>query len=95
MHGLILFSFYDLFVFQANKCTLSLFSWIYCLYSSQEACVSKLFSPDRKAQTMPAMRCNRASFMQTKIQQFNTMEASLTLNIGNQTHTSFYEKLTR
>lgn len=43
---------------------------------------------------MPAMRCNRASFMQTKIQQFSSMEASLTLNIGNQTHTSLYEKLT-
>uniref|UniRef100_A0A671XVF5 Dedicator of cytokinesis 11 n=1 Tax=Sparus aurata TaxID=8175 RepID=A0A671XVF5_SPAAU len=45
-------------------------------------CVSKLFSSDRKSQTMPAMRCNRASLMQTKIQQFSTMEASLTLNIG-------------
>ncbi|KAM4612252.1 dedicator of cytokinesis protein 11 isoform 2-T2 [Polymixia lowei] len=49
---------------------------------SQEAWVSKLFSSDRKSQTMPAMRCNRASLMQTKIQQFSTMEASLTLNIG-------------
>uniref|UniRef100_A0A671XU48 Dedicator of cytokinesis 11 n=1 Tax=Sparus aurata TaxID=8175 RepID=A0A671XU48_SPAAU len=49
---------------------------------SQEVCVSKLFSSDRKSQTMPAMRCNRASLMQTKIQQFSTMEASLTLNIG-------------
>uniref|UniRef100_A0A671XVA1 Dedicator of cytokinesis 11 n=1 Tax=Sparus aurata TaxID=8175 RepID=A0A671XVA1_SPAAU len=48
----------------------------------QEVCVSKLFSSDRKSQTMPAMRCNRASLMQTKIQQFSTMEASLTLNIG-------------
>uniref|UniRef100_A0A673CDM6 Dedicator of cytokinesis 11 n=1 Tax=Sphaeramia orbicularis TaxID=375764 RepID=A0A673CDM6_9TELE len=45
-------------------------------------CVSKLFSSDRKSQTMPAMRCNRASLMQTKIHQFSTMEASLTLNIG-------------
>lgn len=45
--------------------------------------MSKLFSSDRKSQTMPAMRCNRASLMQTKIHQFNTMEASLTLNIGN------------
>uniref|UniRef100_A0A7N6A5I7 Dedicator of cytokinesis 11 n=1 Tax=Anabas testudineus TaxID=64144 RepID=A0A7N6A5I7_ANATE len=49
---------------------------------SPEVCMSKLFSPDRKSQTMPAMRCNRASFMQTKIHQFGTMEASLTLNIG-------------
>lgn len=32
---------------------------------------------------MPAMRCNRASLMQTKIQQFGTGEASLTLNIGS------------
>uniref|UniRef100_A0A7N6BF36 Dedicator of cytokinesis 11 n=1 Tax=Anabas testudineus TaxID=64144 RepID=A0A7N6BF36_ANATE len=47
-----------------------------------KVCMSKLFSPDRKSQTMPAMRCNRASFMQTKIHQFGTMEASLTLNIG-------------
>ncbi|XP_029941192.1 dedicator of cytokinesis protein 11 isoform X2 [Salarias fasciatus] len=49
---------------------------------SQEACTPKLFSSDRKSQTMPAMRCNRASFMLTKMQQFSTMEASLTLNIG-------------
>lgn len=47
--------------------------------------MSKLFSSDRKSQTMPAMRCNRASLMQTKIHQFGTMEASLTLNIGNYT----------
>uniref|UniRef100_A0A8D3ARX2 Dedicator of cytokinesis 11 n=1 Tax=Scophthalmus maximus TaxID=52904 RepID=A0A8D3ARX2_SCOMX len=45
-------------------------------------CASKLFSSDRKSQTMPAMRCNRASLMQTKLHQFSTMEASLTLNIG-------------
>ncbi|AWP00806.1 putative dedicator of cytokinesis protein 11 [Scophthalmus maximus] len=49
---------------------------------SQEVCASKLFSSDRKSQTMPAMRCNRASLMQTKLHQFSTMEASLTLNIG-------------
>uniref|UniRef100_A0A667YT64 Dedicator of cytokinesis 11 n=1 Tax=Myripristis murdjan TaxID=586833 RepID=A0A667YT64_9TELE len=49
---------------------------------SQDVCVSKLFSSDRKSQTMPAMRCNRASLMQTKIHQFSTMETSLTLNIG-------------
>uniref|UniRef100_A0A3Q1ERQ1 Dedicator of cytokinesis 11 n=1 Tax=Acanthochromis polyacanthus TaxID=80966 RepID=A0A3Q1ERQ1_9TELE len=49
---------------------------------SQEVCVSKLFSSERKSQTMPAIRCNRASLMQTKIHQFSTMEASLTLNIG-------------
>ncbi|XP_053717211.1 dedicator of cytokinesis protein 11 isoform X4 [Synchiropus splendidus] len=49
---------------------------------SQDACASKLFSPDRKSQTMPAMRYNRASLLQTKISQFSTMEASLTLNIG-------------
>uniref|UniRef100_A0AAQ4S5B2 Dedicator of cytokinesis 11 n=1 Tax=Gasterosteus aculeatus aculeatus TaxID=481459 RepID=A0AAQ4S5B2_GASAC len=51
----------------------------------QEMCVSKLFSSDRKSQTMPVMRCNRASLMQTKLHQFGTMEASLTLNIGNLT----------
>ncbi|XP_041841346.1 dedicator of cytokinesis protein 11 isoform X2 [Melanotaenia boesemani] len=49
---------------------------------SQEVCVAKLFSSDRKSQTMPAMRCNRSSLMQTKIHQFSTMEASLTLNMG-------------
>ncbi|KAG7240121.1 hypothetical protein INR49_027975 [Caranx melampygus] len=49
---------------------------------NQEVCAAKLFSSDRKSQTMPAMRCNRASLMQTKIHQFSTMEASLTLNIG-------------
>uniref|UniRef100_A0A3P8W7G4 Dedicator of cytokinesis 11 n=1 Tax=Cynoglossus semilaevis TaxID=244447 RepID=A0A3P8W7G4_CYNSE len=54
-----------------------------CISRSQEVCVSKLFSSDRKSQTMPAMRCNRASLMQTKIHQFSTMEASLTLNMGS------------
>uniref|UniRef100_A0A665W925 Dedicator of cytokinesis 11 n=1 Tax=Echeneis naucrates TaxID=173247 RepID=A0A665W925_ECHNA len=49
---------------------------------NQEVCVPKLFSSDRKSQTMPAMRCNRSSLMQTKIHQFSTMEASFTLNIG-------------
>uniref|UniRef100_A0A8C9ZWU2 Dedicator of cytokinesis 11 n=1 Tax=Sander lucioperca TaxID=283035 RepID=A0A8C9ZWU2_SANLU len=49
---------------------------------SQDICVPKLFSSDRKSQTMPAMRCNRASLMQTKLHQFSTMETSLTLNIG-------------
>uniref|UniRef100_A0A3P9MZ96 Dedicator of cytokinesis 11 n=1 Tax=Poecilia reticulata TaxID=8081 RepID=A0A3P9MZ96_POERE len=52
------------------------------LLESQDVCVSKLFSSDRKSQTMPAMRYNRASLMQTKIHQFSTMETSLTLNIG-------------
>uniref|UniRef100_M4AB29 Dedicator of cytokinesis 11 n=1 Tax=Xiphophorus maculatus TaxID=8083 RepID=M4AB29_XIPMA len=50
--------------------------------SLHDVCVSKLFSSDRKSQTMPAMRFNRASLMQTKIHQFSTMETSLTLNIG-------------
>uniref|UniRef100_A0A665WAC3 Dedicator of cytokinesis 11 n=1 Tax=Echeneis naucrates TaxID=173247 RepID=A0A665WAC3_ECHNA len=52
------------------------------LLENQEVCVPKLFSSDRKSQTMPAMRCNRSSLMQTKIHQFSTMEASFTLNIG-------------
>uniref|UniRef100_A0A4W6D2V0 Dedicator of cytokinesis 11 n=1 Tax=Lates calcarifer TaxID=8187 RepID=A0A4W6D2V0_LATCA len=79
-------------VFTRNKCSLSLslslshthflFLWMYYSYRSQDVCVSKLFSSERKSQTMPAMRCNRASLMQTKIHQFSTMEASLTLNIG-------------
>uniref|UniRef100_A0A3B3Z236 Dedicator of cytokinesis 11 n=1 Tax=Poecilia mexicana TaxID=48701 RepID=A0A3B3Z236_9TELE len=49
---------------------------------NQDVCVSKLFSSDRKSQTMPAMRYNRTSLMQTKNHQFSTMETSLTLNIG-------------
>ncbi|XP_028330885.1 dedicator of cytokinesis protein 11 isoform X2 [Gouania willdenowi] len=49
---------------------------------NQEACVPKLFASDRKSQTMPAIRCNRSSLMQTKMHQFCTMETSLTLNIG-------------
>uniref|UniRef100_A0A3Q2R2B5 Dedicator of cytokinesis 11 n=1 Tax=Fundulus heteroclitus TaxID=8078 RepID=A0A3Q2R2B5_FUNHE len=49
---------------------------------SQDVCVSKLFSSDRKSQTMPAMRYNRASLMQNKMHQFSTMETSLTLNMG-------------
>uniref|UniRef100_A0A3Q3IIJ0 Dedicator of cytokinesis 11 n=1 Tax=Monopterus albus TaxID=43700 RepID=A0A3Q3IIJ0_MONAL len=71
--------FSPLSVFQTNNCS------VFLCYScrSQDICVSKLFSSDRKSQTMPAMRCNRASLLQTKIQQFSTMEASLTLNIGN------------
>ncbi|XP_068164796.1 dedicator of cytokinesis protein 11 isoform X2 [Antennarius striatus] len=47
---------------------------------SQESCFSKLFS-DKKSQTLPAVRGNQASLMQTKL-QLSTMEASLTLNIG-------------
>ncbi|KAK7910137.1 hypothetical protein WMY93_014821 [Mugilogobius chulae] len=47
----------------------------------QDVCLSKLFSSEKKSQTMPVMRCNRASLMQTKINQF--MEASLTLNMGS------------
>lgn len=58
--------------------------WILCVHSrNQDMCVSKLFSSDRKSQTMPAMRYNRASLMQNKIHQFSTMDTSLTLNIGN------------
>uniref|UniRef100_A0A8C5CRE9 Dedicator of cytokinesis 11 n=1 Tax=Gadus morhua TaxID=8049 RepID=A0A8C5CRE9_GADMO len=48
----------------------------------QDAWASRLFSTDRKSQTMPAMRFNRASLVHTKIQQFGTMDTSLTLNIG-------------
>ncbi|KAJ3585738.1 hypothetical protein NHX12_014457 [Muraenolepis orangiensis] len=49
----------------------------------QDAWASRLFSADRKSQTMPAMRCNRASLVHTKIQQFGTMDTSLTLNMGS------------
>lgn len=44
--------------------------------------MSKLFSSERKSQTMPVLR-GRGSLMQAKLQQFNTMDTSLTLNMGN------------
>nr|XP_055053130.1 dedicator of cytokinesis protein 11 isoform X2 [Misgurnus anguillicaudatus] len=46
-----------------------------------EPWVSKLFYPERKSQTMPVMRA-RASLMQAKLQQFGTMDTSLTLNMA-------------
>uniref|UniRef100_A0A6Q2Y411 Dedicator of cytokinesis 11 n=1 Tax=Esox lucius TaxID=8010 RepID=A0A6Q2Y411_ESOLU len=52
-----------------------------CVFRSQDAWVSKLFSSDRKSQTMPVMRC-RPGLMQNRLQQFGTMETSMTLNIG-------------
>ncbi|KAJ8008347.1 hypothetical protein DPEC_G00103890 [Dallia pectoralis] len=48
---------------------------------SQDAWLSKLFSSDRKSQTMPVMR-GKAGVMQNRLQQFSTMETSMTLNIG-------------
>ncbi|KAI2662871.1 Dedicator of cytokinesis protein 11 [Labeo rohita] len=48
---------------------------------SQEPWVSKLFSSDRKSQTMPVLR-GRGSLMQAKLQQFSTMDTSLTLNMA-------------
>uniref|UniRef100_A0A671LQ05 Netrin 4 n=1 Tax=Sinocyclocheilus anshuiensis TaxID=1608454 RepID=A0A671LQ05_9TELE len=50
------------------------------LFRSQEPWVSKLFSSDRKSQTMPVLR-GRGSLMQAKLQQFSTMDTSLTLNM--------------
>ncbi|KAI7813767.1 putative dedicator of cytokinesis protein 11 [Triplophysa rosa] len=47
---------------------------------NQEPWVSKLFYPERKSQTMPVMRA-RGSLMQAKLQQFSTMDTSLTLNM--------------
>uniref|UniRef100_A0A672SLI4 Dedicator of cytokinesis protein 11-like n=1 Tax=Sinocyclocheilus grahami TaxID=75366 RepID=A0A672SLI4_SINGR len=44
--------------------------------------VSKLFSSERKSQTMPVLR-GRGSLMQAKLQQFSTMDTSLTLNMGS------------
>lgn len=52
------------------------------LFRSQEPWVSKLFSSERKSQTMPVLR-GRGSLMQAKLQQFSTMDTSLTLNMGN------------
>ncbi|KAL2078939.1 hypothetical protein ACEWY4_024683 [Coilia grayii] len=48
---------------------------------SQEAWVCKLFSPERRSQTMPVMR-SRAGLMQAKMQQFGTMDTSLSLTSG-------------
>uniref|UniRef100_A0A672SL04 Dedicator of cytokinesis protein 11-like n=1 Tax=Sinocyclocheilus grahami TaxID=75366 RepID=A0A672SL04_SINGR len=47
-----------------------------------EPWVSKLFSSERKSQTMPVLR-GRGSLMQAKLQQFSTMDTSLTLNMGS------------
>ncbi|KAA0723028.1 Dedicator of cytokinesis protein 11 [Triplophysa tibetana] len=47
---------------------------------NQEPWVSKLFYPERKSQTMPVMRA-RGSLMQAKLQEFSTMDTSLTLNM--------------
>ncbi|XP_056611466.1 dedicator of cytokinesis protein 11 isoform X2 [Triplophysa dalaica] len=47
---------------------------------NQEPWVSKLFYPERKSQTMPVMR-TRGSQMQAKLQEFSTMDTSLTLNM--------------
>uniref|UniRef100_A0A8C1W8V4 Dedicator of cytokinesis 11 n=1 Tax=Cyprinus carpio TaxID=7962 RepID=A0A8C1W8V4_CYPCA len=52
------------------------------LFRSLEPWVSKLFSSERKSQTMPVLR-GRGSLMQAKLQQFNTMDTSLTLNMGS------------
>lgn len=52
---------------------------------NQEPWVSKLFYPERKSQTMPVMRA-RGGLMQAKLQQFSTMDTSLTLNtVGGST----------
>ncbi|XP_016085071.1 dedicator of cytokinesis protein 11-like [Sinocyclocheilus grahami] len=48
---------------------------------SLEPWVSKLFSSERKSQTMPVLR-GRGSLMQAKLQQFSTMDTSLTLNMA-------------
>ncbi|KAK3545989.1 hypothetical protein QTP70_019305, partial [Hemibagrus guttatus] len=47
----------------------------------QDSWVSRAFSSDRKSQTMPVMR-GRFSLVQASLQQFNTLEASHTLNTG-------------
>ncbi|TRY94835.1 hypothetical protein DNTS_029910, partial [Danionella cerebrum] len=49
------------------------------LLESPELWVSKLLCLDRKSQTMPALR-GRGSLLQAKMQQFGTMDTSLTLN---------------
>uniref|UniRef100_A0A8C2DZ53 Dedicator of cytokinesis 11 n=1 Tax=Cyprinus carpio TaxID=7962 RepID=A0A8C2DZ53_CYPCA len=51
------------------------------LFRSLEPWVSKLFSSDRKSQTMPVLRV-RGSLMQAKLQQFSTMDTSFTLNMA-------------
>uniref|UniRef100_A0A8B9RKX0 Dedicator of cytokinesis 11 n=1 Tax=Astyanax mexicanus TaxID=7994 RepID=A0A8B9RKX0_ASTMX len=47
----------------------------------QDSWVSKVFTSNRKSQTMPVMR-GRSSLLQASIQQFGTMEASHSVNIG-------------
>uniref|UniRef100_A0AAY4EL37 Dedicator of cytokinesis 11 n=1 Tax=Denticeps clupeoides TaxID=299321 RepID=A0AAY4EL37_9TELE len=46
---------------------------------AHEAWMSKLFSSDRKSQTMPVMRSS-AGILQAKIQQFGTMDTSMSLS---------------
>uniref|UniRef100_A0A8B9LJ80 Dedicator of cytokinesis 11 n=1 Tax=Astyanax mexicanus TaxID=7994 RepID=A0A8B9LJ80_ASTMX len=52
-----------------------------CLCRCQDSWVSKVFTSNRKSQTMPVMR-GRSSLLQASIQQFGTMEASHSVNIG-------------
>ncbi|XP_062372385.1 dedicator of cytokinesis protein 11 [Sardina pilchardus] len=47
----------------------------------QDPWVCKLFSPERRSQTMPVMR-SRAGLMQAKMQQFGTMDTSFSLTAG-------------
>uniref|UniRef100_A0AAR2JM25 Dedicator of cytokinesis 11 n=1 Tax=Pygocentrus nattereri TaxID=42514 RepID=A0AAR2JM25_PYGNA len=54
---------------------------VFAVCRCQESWVSKVFNSDRKSQTMPVMR-GRSSLMQASLQQFSTMEASYTLNMG-------------
>ncbi|XP_028822554.1 dedicator of cytokinesis protein 11 isoform X1 [Denticeps clupeoides] len=49
---------------------------------AHEAWMSKLFSSDRKSQTMPVMRSS-AGILQAKIQQFGTMDTSMSLSAGS------------
>uniref|UniRef100_A0A672SKU0 Dedicator of cytokinesis protein 11-like n=1 Tax=Sinocyclocheilus grahami TaxID=75366 RepID=A0A672SKU0_SINGR len=71
IRGLLLCFLHIVRTLSDGKHTLSLEPW-----------VSKLFSSERKSQTMPVLR-GRGSLMQAKLQQFSTMDTSLTLNMGS------------
>uniref|UniRef100_A0AAY4EM09 Dedicator of cytokinesis 11 n=1 Tax=Denticeps clupeoides TaxID=299321 RepID=A0AAY4EM09_9TELE len=56
--------------------------WFTWSCRAHEAWMSKLFSSDRKSQTMPVMRSS-AGILQAKIQQFGTMDTSMSLSAGS------------
>uniref|UniRef100_A0A4W4EZ67 Dedicator of cytokinesis 11 n=1 Tax=Electrophorus electricus TaxID=8005 RepID=A0A4W4EZ67_ELEEL len=70
---------YFLFVCVAHTCT-----WMRFLCRCPECWLSKVFTSDRKSQTLPVMR-GRSSLLQASLQQLSTVEASHTLSTGGPT----------